>query len=94
MSEMVTRVARAIWPAVKGITLTEWENAHPLAKEVMLGKARAAIEAMREPTEKMIAEGDSAMDWDSSDATGQWYVHYHDGDAAKSWQAMIDEALK
>lgn len=40
-----------------------------------------------------IMSWDDAMEWDSSDANGSWFVHYSDGDSAKSWRAMIDEAL-
>jgi hypothetical protein len=57
-------------------------------------QARAAIEAMRQPTEAMVKEGDDAMNWDSSDTNGSWFVRYLEGDAAKSWSAMIDAALK
>ena len=55
--------------------------------------AEAVMVAMRTPTDSMIEAGDDAMDWDSSDTNGSYFVHYHDGDAAKSWEAMIDTAL-
>lgn len=47
-----------------------------------------------EPTKEMIEEGDGALEWDSSDATGHWFVRYHPGDAAKSWGAMLAAAPK
>lgn len=47
-----------------------------------------------EPTKEMVEAGDEAMDWDSSDTNGRWYVHYSDGDAAKSWAAMLAAAPK
>lgn len=47
--------------------------------------ARAAIEAMREPTEAMCDAGSLA--WPSG-------ARYAGGEEAEVWQAMIDEALK
>lgn len=81
MNEIVERVARAIWDAefdrfevasqYKG---DEWKSYIP--------HARAAIEAMREPTEAMKAAphlGDLAQ---------------METDTAYVWQAMIDAALE
>lgn len=56
-------------------------------------RVRAVLRAMREPSPEMIEAGDAAMNWDSSDTTGSWFVNYCDGDAAMSWQAMIDHLL-
>jgi hypothetical protein len=64
MSEMVDRVALAI-----GAKFPDWS-----------AMARAAIEAMREPTTKMLYEGNRS----TTDGRG----------AEDSWPAMIDEALK
>jgi len=58
------------------------------------GAVERFISALREPTDDMIQAGDDAMDWDSSDVNCSYYVHYRDGDAAKSWRAMIDYVLK
>lgn len=71
MSEMVDRVARAIERAMA-------EQMDPTPGYL----ARAAIEAVREPTEGMELAGDQVG-------------HYSDAPAACTvWLAMIDEALK
>lgn len=70
MSEMSERIAKALrgsWPSL------------PVEAGDML--ARAALEAMREPTEAMITAGDKAG---ILGTRGSWAV----------WKAMIDEALK
>lgn len=48
--------------------------------------ARAAIEAMREPTAQMVMVGDNEMD--------EWDPAYEVCPLVTTWQAMIDEALK
>jgi len=65
--DMIERVARAIAEQNHGSTWDEW-----------IDEARAAIEAMREPTEAMINAGDRTD---------------HDVEATMVWRAMIDEAL-
>jgi hypothetical protein len=94
MSEMVERMARAIaahsskardcWhDNALGVT-----NSHEpggdwvLAREASLKAARAAIEAMRWPTEEMIEAGQRRQDDE-----GRGYVPY-------IWQGMIDAALE
>ena len=67
MNEMINRVAKAI--ALRDTTDE-------------FAMARAAIEAMREPTDKML----SAADYSGSLEEGS--------SALGCWQAMIDEALK
>jgi hypothetical protein len=97
MSEMVQRVARAICASVDGrnpdhliavyedrpcigggimlpIHKRDWEN--------YLVQARAAIDAMREPTEAMIEAGMDKTSWPICN-----------GEVEHRWQAMIDEAL-
>lgn len=69
MSEMVERVAKAIREAHVGRPMYELVNTEDLA--------RAAIEAMREPTPDMVSEGDD----------------YRAFSSRTTWQAMIDEAL-
>lgn len=78
---MVERVALAIEAAVGrhlGILRTS--------------TARAAIEAMREPTERMtavIVEIERAGNDETNSTYDMWPL-----DLAKAWRAMIDEALK
>ena len=79
MSEMVERVAQAIF---------DWEYRDPRRAvpdiephwKLYEGAARAAIEAMRGPTEDMVRAGG---DIDNSNRI-----------AVETWHAMIDEALK
>lgn len=78
MSEMVERVARAIAGEAfaeshEGDAESEWQKVKHLA--------RAAIEALREPTEEMEWLGDDAHD-------------PHVRNASEIWQTMIDAALK
>ena len=69
MNEMIERVEVAIMHALTGGT--------------MLDAARAAVEAMREPTDQML------------DAGGEAFAHYTDKrESTRLWRAMIDEALK
>jgi hypothetical protein len=85
-SEMVERVARAI-AADWGLN---WE-APSLDRDAVMSAARAAIEAMRDPTNRMVG--------------ASWNAVIVDGDAPKGalsrknicrarWQAMIDAALE
>ena len=73
MSEMVKRVARAI------VALGLDDRERPLAI------ARAAIAAMREPTEAMKQKG--------GDLDNGYGMEITEALAEEVWQAMIDEAL-
>jgi hypothetical protein len=85
MSEMVERVARAIYKASCDEAydgeryIPAWDRMNASSKEVYLGFARAAIAAMREPTAAMVITGSNG--------------NYPD-DIAAIWQDMIDEALR
>lgn len=69
MSEMVERVAQAIMNVPVEEKISDY-----------YAQARAAIAAMREPTDAMTREGNKYTDWaDGADA---------------AWEAMVDEALK
>lgn len=83
MNEMVERVAFHL-RAAGGIVNPE-ENSLILA--------RVAIEAMREPTERMMRQGFDAA---SSDIGGDWIgkVEVQTTIGSTAWRAMIDEALK
>lgn len=79
MSEMIERVARGIFAS------QEWPEFHPayeVSSEIFEIAARAAIEAMREPTQAMLQEGASGSGEDS-EAT-----------ALGAWETMIDAALQ
>lgn len=80
-SEMVERVARALWT----IDRWEWPEPPPTADKYR-ERARAAIGAMRIPTEQMRRAGERTQ---VLDATGAWV-----GPVTESYTAMIDEALK
>lgn len=76
MSDMVERVARAICLKLSGPELDECENA-----------ARAAIEAMREPTRAMFLAGRELAHSGDED-------ELMDRDSVKErWRVMIDAAL-
>ena len=61
--------------------------------------ARAAIAAMREPTDALIQAGLTGTIWNYNDTHAEankehpFYVSAREGQA-KAWRAMIDEALK
>ena len=86
MSEMIEKVARAI--AAEDIHLAAAfsgvgsVNAQHYERKIAFQMARAAIEAMREPTEAMIDKGAVA------EGDGNLAV-----EAQNIWQAMIDGAL-
>lgn len=88
MSEIVERVAKAIlaghdWTHDDGndpSLPTGWEAVPPDWRDAYRAMARAAIEAMREPTADMFKHAMPHMDSWSSNAA--W------------WQKMIDGALK
>jgi hypothetical protein len=71
--DMIERVARAIFIAAKENSSASWEGHIP--------EARAAIAAMREPTEEMMLAGERADE-------------PLDSPAYTTWRAMIDAALK
>lgn len=96
MSEMVERVARAMWesePIVYGWSHAErqqhraWSDAVKndcYGASIYRGFAHAAIEAMREPTGEMSCAGGEAQ----QQSIGSW------GEPKLVWRAMIAEALK
>jgi hypothetical protein len=85
MSEMVERVARALYAirmeVAEGAGLHEpytWETDNNAYREHCLREARAAIKAMREPTQGMLDCRDAFVKAD---------------DARIVWQLQIDAAL-
>ncbi len=94
MSEMIERLALAIWrereigfpPRVRRFNPDELDRESG-AWAACMREARALVETMREPTETMIKVGNDAGCWDRD-------FSLDDGDADQVWQAMIDEALR
>ena len=83
-SEMVERIARAIDAALG--EEADWMDIDP---EFMNKVARAALEAMREPTEAMVYEG-----YVRSAFAPECRVSSIQFDPKPVWIAMIDAALK
>jgi hypothetical protein len=86
MNEMVERVARAI-AGHNGYDPDDMSGAHNIGGPMWMAfvqEARAAIEAMREPTMDMVVAG-----------TEQWLCEAAMEDRSEAnWRAMIDEALR
>jgi len=85
MSEMVERVAKAIFDATDPISGDQ------------IAAARAAIAAMRQPTMEMVEKGNDAardhMEMDGDESSG-YYPVAGPGLAVATINAMIDEALR
>ena len=82
-SEIIERVARAIYEGRNGPGCRAWGSQPASHQEPYLKDARAAIEAMREPTEAML------------DA-GKWVSPLYDDPtpaAVEYWETMIEAAL-
>ena len=88
MSEMVERVAATIVRAELGDDV-DWETCFEGAKERYRTLARKAIEAMRDPTDDMMAAGRAANDNYASEVAPCSSFRAND-----CWKAMIDDALK
>lgn len=88
MSEMVERVAKALWTQAGYFgdwDSTDWiKGPSPYFREQFRAQARAAIEAMREPTHVMLSRGNTAAQDYGLGRSPELGV----------WRAMIDEALK
>lgn len=85
MSEMVERVAARL----KGFVAAEMLETGSVNPQRWEAMARAAIEAMREPTPKMLRLGGDAVYSECGTGTA-----IDDRQAKASWVAMIDAALK
>lgn len=84
MSEMVERVGEAL-----RVKLIEWYAGGIDFEDGGLMLARAAIEAMREPTIKMASQG--LKEWQCATDTGDLDTDAHDMELI--WKAMIQAAL-
>ena len=84
MGEMVERIAKELHSIFDGRIYDDysfpWEDISNYKKDEYREDARRVIEMMREPTEAMIYQ--AMHDW------GEPY------EPEKTWQIMIDEALK
>ena len=80
MTDMIERVAQRLFQNMAASDNGAWETADPMITRACMSYARAAIAAMREPTEEMVGQ---CMD------TG----HTRD-DAEAVWNKMIDAALE
>ena len=78
MTDMTERVARAIYFNMNCVMHDHDELWRDCNQAIYRDCARAAIEAMREPTEVMEKAGNAP---------------WHDADALMCWQLMIDVAL-
>ena len=93
MSDMVERVAKTLYetmyPQERNQHLPEWFVAGDGCRDLFMRYARAAIAAMREPTEAMCkaANGQDASKFPLTPVDVQAVL------TAKKWQAMIDAAL-
>jgi hypothetical protein len=85
--EMVERVARAMFDL--NIEMLDWDRVHESVSEGYRHSTRAAIAAMREPTEGMVTAGKDAYKVTRGKRSN---LHGPAGLAGK-WQAMIDAAL-
>lgn len=88
MSEMEDRVVKAIETA---LIKSDAEISH-FKPEQLVAAARAAIAAMREPTDEMVHVVDVSGETDAGGFNATYYIGAPE--AKKVWQAMIDEALK
>ena len=90
MSEMVERVARAI-QATRG-PLQNWDRVPQEVRALWLADARAAIAALRGPTEAMIRAALAANAWQADgSARGMDNIRKK---YRERWNAMLDAALK
>ncbi len=92
MSDMIERVARALCIATGELPDTETPY-HPTVSHIWehyIPDARAAIEAMREPTETMYCAGDEEI---LAHLNSEKFIKGEDTPAVDCWKAMIDAAL-
>lgn len=95
MSEMIERVARAMWAHEWG-EHAEQQPFEASCREYWLDAARIAISAIRSPTEAMVAVGCEELPWGDehgsvvSELDAQWRREA----LMPIWDGMLNEALK
>lgn len=100
MTDMIERVARVICcgrqnPPFCGYGTDDYSETSCASKdEYCTGTARAAIEAMRDPTDAMDDAGLDSPEADYCDRCMQAGHIRNSGHPTVIWQAMITEALK
>lgn len=83
MDDMIEKVARAICASMHD-EFNQWGELDSEEKDAFMGGARAAIEAMRQPTAFMADSGDEIF---RSILAPRYYT-------IPVWRSMIDAALK
>jgi len=86
MIELVAEKMREAYSEHIGEPCCSWSKAKAEPRKAWLVCARAAIEAMREPTMEMLQE--------AGDRVVVGCCNLQLADAEEVWQAMIDQALK
>lgn len=97
MSEMIERVARALWSKAKDEPTRRsvgfsFEN-DPL-RLWWIDQARAAIEAMREPTKMMLNSTADVVVYYDDFALNDGTCYMSEDSAEQAFKSMIDAALK
>ena len=82
--DMIERVAQRLFQNMAASDNGAWETADPMITRACMSYARAAIEAMREPTEEMLTAGEDYTDSRFSE----------EDDFLNGWRAAIDAALE
>lgn len=86
MSEMIERVAKAIYEGRNGVGAMAWAHRQDGYKDPYRIDARAAIEAMREPTQNMVWTAAAYLDAPKDNESLQR--------VKVGYAAMIEAALK
>ena len=81
--DMVERVAQRLFQNMAASDNGAWETADPMITRACMSYARAAVEAMREPTDEMIFDGGKAV-----------LIVHHTLNTGDVYRAMIDAALE
>ena len=89
MTEMIERVAKAVLPFSEFNSQDDWADTE--AQDWCRSVARAAIEAMRDPTVEMVSDGDDVAERECyvRDDMAVWSFEA----SAAVWRSMIDKSL-
>ena len=104
MSEIIDQVADAMWEKCRDLPempmfahehgwADQWPDEFAWLRSMIRSQARAAIQAMRDPTAAMIQTAcNKHTPGEPMSPGGRTCVHQHN--AVFRWQAMVDAALK